>query len=232
MGRTRIKVCGVTRAEDAAFAAGAGVDFLGFNFLAGPRRIDVPTCAAIIEEAAGREPLTRSRAFVGLCAVSSAGGGTPWTEFAPHSHLRPLQIYGEDYAPLADEHMGNQEWWMVRSVSSRASLGAVTNEYGRLRRKPTGVLLDTAVKGQLGGTGKTFDWTWIAEARAAGELDGLPPIVLAGGLTPENVGEAIRVARPWAVDVSSGVEAPGKPGVKDPARVRAFIEAVRAADEA
>jgi phosphoribosylanthranilate isomerase len=95
---------------------------------------------------------------------------------------------------------------------------------------PAAFVLDTASKTQLGGTGQSFNWHWIAEARAAGELTGLPPIILAGGLTPDNVADAIRIVRPYAVDVSSGVEVPGKPGIKDPLKLRDFIQAVRAAD--
>ena len=96
----------------------------------------------------------------------------------------------------------------------------------------TCLLLDTASAEKLGGTGKAFDWNWIAEARAAGELDGLPPLILAGGLTPDNVADAIRIARPYAVDVSSGVEVAGRPGIKDPIKMRDFIHAVRGADAA
>jgi phosphoribosylanthranilate isomerase len=90
-------------------------------------------------------------------------------------------------------------------------------------------VLDTSAPGLLGGTGKTFNWHWIAEARDAGELDGLPPMILAGGLTPDNVAEAIRIAKPYAVDVSSGVEVPGKPGIKDPVKMRDFIQAAKSA---
>jgi phosphoribosylanthranilate isomerase len=96
-------------------------------------------------------------------------------------------------------------------------------------KKPSAYVLDTASPEKLGGTGQTFNWNWIAEARAAGELEGLPPIILAGGLTPENVAEAIRIARPYAVDVSSGVEVPGKPGIKDPVKMRDFIQAAQSA---
>src|SRR6185369_13376000 len=94
---------------------------------------------------------------------------------------------------------------------------------------PDALLLDTASKSALGGTGESFNWNWIAEAREAGELNGLPPIILAGGLTPDNVAEAIRIARPYAVDVSSGVEVPGKPGIKDPLKIRDFIQAAKSA---
>ena len=96
----------------------------------------------------------------------------------------------------------------------------------RLQLHPAALLLDTASP-KLGGTGQPFNWNWIAEARAAGELENL--LILAGGLNPDNVAEAIRIAHPYAVDVASGVEYPNQPGIKDPARVKAFIQAVRSA---
>jgi phosphoribosylanthranilate isomerase len=91
------------------------------------------------------------------------------------------------------------------------------------------VVLDAYDPGRDGGTGSRFRWEWVSAARQAGRLEGWPPIILAGGLRPENVTEAIRVARPYAVDVSSGVEIEGPPGRKDPSRMRAFVRAARAA---
>jgi len=96
-----------------------------------------------------------------------------------------------------------------------------------------GLLLDTPPAADAvvtGGSGHAFDWTALADAKRAGLFDDLPPLILAGGLTPDNVAEAIRIARPYAVDVSSGVES--ERGVKDPAKIAAFCAAVRQADAA
>jgi phosphoribosylanthranilate isomerase len=128
-------------------------------------------------------------------------------------------------------------YWSVCPIESRETLSSIKSLiidlHGttlKLISYMDALVLDTAVKGHLGGTGQSFNWHWIAEARAAGELTGLPPIILAGGLNPDNVADAIRIAKPYAVDVSSGVEVPGKPGIKDPARLRDFIQAVCGAD--
>ena len=91
------------------------------------------------------------------------------------------------------------------------------------------VVLDAYTAGKEGGTGKAFNWEWVAQARQEGRLEGWPRIILAGGLGPENVAEAVRIVRPWGVDVSSGVEIDGKPGRKDPERMRAFVQAARSA---
>ena len=124
----------------------------------------------------------------------------------------------------------HNNYWPVIHVDSRNDIRGLQDIWKPDDLIPPAILLDTAAAGKLGGTGQSFDWNWIAEARAAGELEGLPPIILAGGLTPDNVAEAIRIARPYAVDVSSGVEFPGQPGIKDPARIKAFVQAVRSCD--
>ena len=121
----------------------------------------------------------------------------------------------------------------VFSISDRSSIAEVTASVcGPLLRgfwpnAVAAVVLDTASPDKLGGTGRPFDCHWIAEAREAGELAGVPPIILAGGLNPDNVAEAIRIAKPYAVDVSSGVEVAGKPGIKDAVKMRDFIQAVQ-----
>ena len=121
------------------------------------------------------------------------------------------------------------KWWRVIPVSDRESISRATATTRTLKYPPTNLLFDTAAEGKLGGTVRTFAWAWIAMSLNSGELDGLPPIILAGGLTPDNVAEAIRIARPYAVDVSSGVEVPGKPGIKDPIKMRDFIQAAQSA---
>jgi phosphoribosylanthranilate isomerase len=215
---TRVKVCGITSVGDAALAVEAGVDAIGLNFVGGPRRIEVELARQIVR---GMPPMVE---VVGLAQGHEA------EELHQRLPVHTFQIYGE----LAWTFYENEiAYWTVRHVESRAALTELAVEWGIEASKagtmPQAILLDAAAGKALGGTGKTFDWGWIAEAREAGELVGLPPIVLAGGLTPENVAEAVRVARPYAVDVSSGVEVAGRPGVKDAVKMRDFVQAVRGA---
>jgi phosphoribosylanthranilate isomerase len=226
---TRVKICGITREEDAAVAVELGADFVGLNFFRGPRRIDTEAGRRIL--ASMRLQGSNGAVAVGLFgaenAVLAPERGAPALEGL---HLR--QIYGlvEHLAATARGSRGAAEYpdvWLPVQVSSRESIAGLRKMLENLR--VAGLLLDAAEAGKHGGTGKSFDWHWIAEAEAAGELAGLPPVILAGGLTPENVGEAIRIARPYAVDVASGVEVDGKPGVKDRIKLRDFLQAAHSA---
>jgi phosphoribosylanthranilate isomerase len=269
MSRTRIKICGITRPEDATCAVELGVDFLGINFLGGPRQLSAPRAQPILDAVdMGSDFRVR---FVSLVSVE---GVSPEFQELRHRNSPKLSLFFQEYGWTEDRVQRDQkgareyiEWrienrgtltrlletvgllpnpvlnldtsvpvqdcpwtWLPVPVKDRASISELLGTLQRLFMNPGALVLDTAVPGHLGGTGQSFNWHWIAEARAAGELDGLPPIILAGGLNPDNVADAIRIARPWAVDVSSGVEVPGKPGIKDPFRMRDFIQAVRAAD--
>lgn len=233
MAKTRVKICGITRPEDAALAADLGADAIGLNFVRGPRRINFERAGFILD---ALPPLVSAVALVGESALAKEAQGE-----LPHSLesllyrgqrrtvFSTFQVYAEN-PPVADfEKLPETfSWWWVVSIEERESLSIlaeVLDEFDLC--PPAALLLDAAIPGQLGGTGQTFNWHWIAEAREAGELEGLPPIILAGGLTPENVAEAIRIARPYAVDVASGVEVAGKPGVKDPVKMRDFIQAAK-----
>jgi phosphoribosylanthranilate isomerase len=241
MPRTRIKICGITRPEDAELAAELGADFVGLNFVGGPRKITISRAASILRVI--HPPLVR----VGLAPFDMSMDYPHQLDDVRTLDIEVFQVYADRIATAPrwfSAGDGGPQWWAVRHIDSMASLKALAEEwshwperrivgcFGVGQEKPSAFVLDTAVKGQLGGTGQSFNWHWIAEARAAGELNGLPPIILAGGLNPDNVADAIRIARPWAVDVSSGVEVPGQPGVKDPSKMRDFIQAVRAADAA
>jgi phosphoribosylanthranilate isomerase len=238
MPRTRIKICGITRPEDATTAAGLGADAIGLNFVGGPRRI---------EPKLGRQMILELTPLVTPVALVS---GHDKDNPEPHDiynsmRVNLFQLYGP--APHWRFYENECAYWIVRSIGSRDAMvqltaqwltwgSSVSTELPDWRvplldysQKPSGILLDTASPDKLGGTGKSFNWHWIAEARAAGELEGLPPIILAGGLTPDNVAEAIRIARPYAVDVSSGVEVAGKAGIKDPIKMRDFIQAAQGA---
>ncbi|HUO08825.1 MAG TPA: phosphoribosylanthranilate isomerase [Phycisphaerae bacterium] len=228
---TRVKICGITRPEDAALAAELGADAIGLNFMAGPRRITVSAAHAILEATPG---LVNA---VALCRGNQqAKADDPLGLFdvvnaSPRLRVTTFQLYGAS-VQLAADIAEPFQCWFVFPITSRESLIQPTimssNVSGVWPRSVTGVIFDTASE-KLGGTGQSFNWNWIAEARAVGELDNLPPLILAGGLTPDNVADAIRIAKPYAVDVSSGVEIPNKPGIKDPLKLRDFIQAAKSA---
>ena len=231
MAYTRVKICGLTRPEDAAIAAAVGTDAIGLNFYDGPRQIDFDQAVDILAEL---PPLVSVVALLGI---------NPKDELArPHlppplmAYVQYLQLY-ESPAKIVNLlkdchcwHLIEQNcFWPVFRIATRDDVRQLGKDLSYHGVEPCGLVVDTAVKGQTGGTGQAFDWNWIAEARAAGELENLPPLILAGGLNPDNVAQAIRIVKPYAVDVSSGVEMPGKPGVKDAVKMRDFVQAVRGA---
>jgi phosphoribosylanthranilate isomerase len=215
MTRTRIKICGITRVEDGVAAARAGADAIGLVFWPGtPRRVDVARARAI---AAALPPLVST---VGLFVDPSADEVRAVLDAVP---LCALQFHGHEDAALCRAF--GRPYLKAIPVGAEGDLLESLSSYG----DAAGVLLDAPPSDGLpGGTGRTFDWDRIP-AR-------LPlPLVLSGGLNAGNVGDAIRRARPWAVDVSSGVEErgpDGKPrrGAKDHARIGAFVRAVQDAD--
>lgn len=225
MANTRVKICGMTRPEDAAKAAELGADAIGLNFVGGPRKISYFRAAEILPLI---PPLVEP---VGLFEAGQLHDLRTNEELAEIEwSIETKQWYG-DAKGLEAWRWGpaGAPWWIVVHISSRDTFGLLKDEVAAHKFRPQAVLLDVASGDMLGGTGQTFNWHWIAEARAAGELAGLPPIILAGGLNPDNVADAIRIAQPYAVDVSSGVEVAGKPGVKDAIKMRDFIQAVRGA---
>lgn len=220
----RVKICGITSPADARVAVEVGADALGLNFVGGPRRIDLRTAGEILEVL---PPFVRPVALVRLsggCALPELGD---WL-----AARRPvLQVYG-DFA-ASDLLRLREEGFTILPVLrvAEADFAGQLREWfppGRWRG-PAGVVLDAFRPEQEGGTGTVFPWEWVSTARQEGALAGLPPIVLAGGLRPENVAEAIRIVRPYAVDVSSGVEFDGQAGRKDPQRMRAFVAAAKSA---
>jgi len=202
--QVKVKICGITNLADAKAAVEAGADVLGFVFYdQSPRSISCEAAAVITRELPPF--IIKAGVFVDapedavLRAIRECG-------------LNLLQFHGEE-PPDYCLQFGIMSMKAVR-VRDAASLQA-------LRGYPTDAwLLDAYTPGKVGGTGEAFNWDLAREAQAWGR-----PIFLAGGLTPQNVAEAIQRARPYGVDVSSGVEA--APGRKDPARIQAFIQAVR-----
>jgi phosphoribosylanthranilate isomerase len=204
---TAVKICGITREEDARAAAHLGAHALGFNFCAkSPRYITVATAAQLVR---GVPPFVTA---VGLFVNPASSDVKAVLE---HARLDMLQFHGEE-PPEFCAQFGVP---YIKAVRVRAGLDLL--QYARLYGAARGLLLDAFVEGTHGGTGIAFDWNLIPRD--------LPlPVILSGGLNPANVAQAIRRVAPWAVDVSSGVEA--SPGVKDQQKIAAFMKEVRSAD--
>jgi len=213
--RTRVKICGITRVDDGLAAARAGADAIGLVFWRGtPRLVELAQARAIV---AALPPFVTT---VGLFVdpqpeeVRQALAAVP---------LGLLQFHGAE--PPAFCRSFGLPYLKAIAVSGQAGLLESAAIYG----DAAGILLDAPpAEGLPGGTGRIFDWSLVPAGLAR-------PLVLGGGLDAGNVAEAIRRVRPWAVDVSSGVEARGsdgrpRKGVKDPARIAAFIEEARHAD--
>lgn len=204
---TAVKICGITRAEDAEAAARCGAHAIGLVFYEkSPRFIDPQRAAAI---ARGLPPFITC---VGLFVDPQPAWVRQVTGLVP---LQLLQFHGDE----PPEFCARFGLPYVKAARVRPELDLL--KYSVCYREARGLLLDAYRPGMPGGTGERFDWSLVPR--------GLPlPVILSGGLTPENVAEAIQAVRPWAVDVSSGVEA--DKGIKDAAKIAAFIERVRNAD--
>jgi phosphoribosylanthranilate isomerase len=217
--RTRIKVCGITRVADGLAAAHEGVDAIGMNFWPGtPRCVDVATARAIAQVLPP---------FVTCVALFVDPDPATVRAVLDAVAIDVLQFHGNEPRELC----GAFDRPYVKAVPMKEGVDLL--EYATRYGDAQGLLFDTFRAGDLpGGTGHTFDWTRLSPAVRAGLST---PLILSGGLDAENVGNAIRAVQPWAVDVSSGVEergGDGKPrkGLKDAARIAAFVNAVRDAD--
>jgi phosphoribosylanthranilate isomerase len=204
-----IKICGVTTPADAVHAIDCGADAIGLNFYPGSKRyVSDEQAVAIVREVPSVET-------VGVFVDLPARG---LVEPARRFGLRAVQTYRpfeESEYPVCPE--------LPRVIGAfRVQDAGFLNRLveGDLARWAGAVLLDSFVVGEVGGTGHPAPWELIARYQFP------VPVILAGGLTPDNVAEAIRLVRPWGVDVASGVES--APGRKDPGKVRAFVQAVRA----
>jgi phosphoribosylanthranilate isomerase len=202
--RTRVKICSITRIEDANAAAAAGADAIGLVFdPRSPRVVSIEQARAVVAATppyvtvvglfvdAAPEAIRNVLSRVNLSLLQFHGSETP----------EQCRLYGRPY---------------VKAIPMRDDVDLSVEE--KRFSDAAGLLLDTFTAGMAGGSGRTFDWSRVPTRRTK-------PVILAGGLTPENVGEAIRRVRPYAVDVSSGVEV--AKGIKDPTKIIAFIKAVR-----
>ncbi len=206
MIRVRSKICGITRVEDALAAVEAGADAIGLVFYAkSPRAVDIEQAKAIV---AALPPFVTS---VGLFVDMPRETLQALLREVP---LDLLQFHGDE-SPADCEGFARP---YIKALRVRAD-----QDVARMMAPYSGacgILLDTFVEGVPGGTGAAFDWSLVP--REAGK-----PIILAGGLTPDNVAQAIAQVRPYAVDVSGGVEA--AKGIKDAGKVKAFLQAVQCA---
>jgi phosphoribosylanthranilate isomerase len=195
----RVKICGITRQEDVQAAVAAGADALGFVFAPRSRRVLDPDAAAAL---ARRVPAFVSR--VGLFMDQDFEQVSRVLDRVP---LSLLQFHGREDAAFCRSF--GLPYVKALAMGSAPSLALAERSYA----DAAGLLLDSHRSGEIGGTGQSFDWSGIPDL----EL----PLILAGGLTPDNVRQAVRQVRPWAVDVSSGVE--DAPGIKNAEKMKIFV---------
>lgn len=220
---TKIKICGITNLSDAIAAAEAGAELLGFNFYPkSPRYITPAACREVTSVLRQKYPrLTLVGVFVNSSVAEIRA-------ILANCHLHLAQLHGDETPDMLPE-LGNSAFKAIRlsapqsNQSPAHSLDPFTSIYPFLQSAPASatqpaLLVDAAVQGMYGGSGMVTDWS------AAAELSKQIPLLLAGGLTPENVAAAVRQVHPWGVDVASGVEI--SPGKKDPVRMKKFIDAV------
>ena len=215
----RVKIEGITSVADAKAAIRYGADAIGLVFAKSPRQVDIKKARRIV---ATLGPFVQS---VGLFVdatveqIIATGSAVGFDIF---------QFHGKETASWINDHLDGP---FIKAFRPRSA--AFTSQLHRfathLERKHQwrGLVLDAYDPKLAGGTGKTLKWEWIAKARGEGKLKGLPALVLAGGLNPDNVAQAVRIARPAAVDVASGVES--KSGKKDYSKMRDFITAAKGA---
>jgi phosphoribosylanthranilate isomerase len=213
----KVKICGITNVRDAKAALAVGADYLGLNFYKRSKRHITPAAAKKIAQAVQK---TGSKAkLVGV-----------FVNETPERVAQISKAVGLHYAQLHGDETSAEVAQLAKSgvpvikalrVGPNFRAGAQLSEHKRAKA----ILLDGFDPRERGGTGKTFDW------HKAAKITGTKPLFLAGGLTPENVAEAIRIAQPYAVDVCSGVESAASPRKKDPAKIAALLKAVHSATQ-
>jgi phosphoribosylanthranilate isomerase len=202
----KVKICGITRSKDALAAVNAGADLIGLNFWAGtPRHVDIEQARKILDAVAGRvEPV----------AVFVNAGREEILETAGELGIRTVQLHGSESAEFCRRLEG------LRVI--KAFHVGTEDDIDRLKNFPASIyLLDAGGGAMPGGTGREIDWELAGRATRYGQ------ILLAGGLTPDNVAEAVRIVEPWGVDTASGVEQ--APGIKDRRKIEQFIRRAKEA---
>ena len=202
---TVVKICGIKILNDARAAINAGADYLGFNFYSkSVRFIEKSVCAEITSV------LKREHPHIKLVGVFVNSSVEEIKDILQTCQLDLAQLHGDETPETFSQ---------LTPHAFRAFRGIPESNAGYERSEVPAMLIDAAVKGVYGGSGVTADWS------AAAELAKKYPLLLAGGLTPENVADAVRQVQPWGVDVASGVES--APGEKDAEKMSAFVKAVR-----
>jgi len=202
---TKIKICGIKTLPDALAAIEAGADYLGFNFYPKSMRfIEIDACREITSV------LKREHPDIQLVGVFVNSTVDEIKNILESCSLDLAQLHGDETPEMLNALDGR---------AFKAFRGVPQHINGFARENAPALLLDAAIKGVYGGTGVTADWS------AAAGLEMRYPLLLAGGLTPENVAEAVRQVKPWGLDVASGVEA--NPGEKDAGKMKAFVQAVK-----
>jgi phosphoribosylanthranilate isomerase len=204
----RVKICGITKPEDAKLCAELGAHAIGLNFYEGSPRCLSPFAAS--------ELIRRLPPFIAPVGIFVNWTQAPIIALCKALRLAVAQLHGDETSQVVDAV--SRRLQVIKAM--RLGQGTAAPDFSRYR-SAVAFLLDSATTGQYGGSGTTGNWHL---ARVAAQTQ---RIILAGGLTPENVGEAIRIVRPYAVDVASGVEA--RPGKKDPAKLRTFFDEVNRA---
>ena len=201
---TKVKICGIKTLSGALSAIEAGADYLGFNFYPqSVRFIDKQACAEITSVLRKKYPQIN---LVGVFVNSSA---EEVKDILETCSLDLAQLHGDETVEMLSQ---------LKGKAFKAFRGIPENIDGFARNDAPAFLVDAAVKGIYGGSGVTGDWN------GAAELAKKYPLLLAGGLTPENVAQAVGRVKPWGVDVASGVES--APGDKDPSKMKAFVKAI------
>jgi len=216
MPQTRIKICGIREPDHARYAIDAGADYIGLNFIEGsPRQLQIPDARNLVAEICKASKTVESVALFADQTLDFI------REVLDNADFPIIQLHGhEDRAFI--ESLGDVQ------VFKAVPFGpTIIDAWRNPPPNVAALLIDAPTNpGELtGGTGRNFDWDALVNL----DRTGLPPLILAGGLTPDNVAQAVRTARPYAVDVSSGVES--SRGVKDPDLIRGFIRAVQSADK-
>lgn len=206
--RVRVKYCGITRPEDARAAVDAGADAIGLVFYAkSPRAVTIEQAIAV---AAQIPP------FVSLVGLFVNADPKYIKQVRDHVRLNLLQFHGDESAKACDQY--DCDWVKAVRMQPSTNFDEISETYSKAKA----LLLDAYDPDQYGGTGEIFDWTMIPKERKL-------PVILAGGLIPDNVGRAITQVRPYAVDVSGGIES--AKGVKDVKKMNAFMRGVISVSE-
>ncbi|MFQ6040050.1 MAG: phosphoribosylanthranilate isomerase [Candidatus Poribacteria bacterium] len=200
---TKVKICGITNLNDASAAVEFGADAIGFVF--------VPNTPRYIEPAKAAEIIMRLPPFATIVGLFVDESEVRIKQVADQCNLNVLQLHGQESPDFCLRF--NRKVIKAFRVKDKESLNALP------KYTVSAYLLDTYVKGAMGGTGVAFDWRLATDAKRYG------PVILAGGLNPENVAKAIKQVQPYGVDVSSGVEA--EPGKKDHSKLKDFIATAR-----